>query len=84
MINLLLNGSTCNKSGHFAYCSCFSFSLWGSEKKVTMQLAKYPRALYVKPLNMVYEMSKRRLRIMQIRKSTEAHHETTVSFCFLL
>ncbi len=43
MINLSFDGLTYNTSGHFAHCSYFS-----------TQCTKYPRVLYVKPLNKVY------------------------------
>ena len=52
IINPLFDSLTYKASGHFAHCSYFSSHLraW----KNTTQLAKYPRVLYVKPLNKVY------------------------------
>ena len=47
IINPLLDGLTYNTSGHLASCSYFS-------EPRTKQLAKYPRALYVKTSNKVY------------------------------
>ena len=44
IINPLFDGLTYNTSGYFAHCTYFS-----------SQLAKYPRVLYVKPSNKVYE-----------------------------
>ena len=41
-----------NTCGHFALCSYFSLPLQGLE--YSMQLAKYPHVLYVKPYNKVY------------------------------
>jgi len=49
IINLLFDGFTYNTGRHFAHCSYLSSPFPGSEK--TTQLAKYPRALSVKPSN---------------------------------
>ena len=48
IINQFFDGLTCNTSGHFAHCSYFCSPLC---RRNTMQLAKYPRILYVKPSN---------------------------------
>ena len=46
IINPLFDGLTYNTSGHFAHFLYF----------YTTQLAKYPRVLYVKPSNKVYQL----------------------------
>ncbi len=51
IINPLFDGLTYNMSGHFAHCSYFSSPLPGSEKYSATRKIKYPRVLYVKPLN---------------------------------